>query len=59
MHTPTVMAASKEVGCKEPAHRVYPVLHGGKRRRAAGGAERPQGHARRSRSWAAGPSVTA
>lgn len=36
-----------------------PALHGGKRRRAAGGAERPQGRARRSRAWAAGPSGTA
>ena len=50
MHAPTVRAADKREGCKEPAHRVYPVLHGGKRRRAAGGAERPQGRARRSRA---------
>ncbi len=35
------------------------ALHGGTRRRAAGGAKRPQGHARRSRARAAGPSVTA
>jgi hypothetical protein len=48
--TPTVRAATRQEGCKEPAHRVYPVLHGGKRRRVAGGAKRPLGRARRSRA---------
>ena len=38
---------------------VSSALHGGKRRRVAGGAKRPQGRARRSRFWAAGPSVPA